>query len=259
MTKLISKIVADMIPARKSLVDRMCELQDWADKNIHDCQMDCDSKGRIKIQLEGDEVPLPVGCPVFSRECNRGKAILAEMRQKAEDSVPSEIPERYRKSIVQYDETEAIRGARQWNGAGVMYICGSTGTGKTYAAAWWVYNRLFQRLEKNWDEPFMWQEAAKYEMRWFSAFDICIDRTIMQEARNAPLLIIDDLGCEVESATNKAIINDLIANRYSHRKPTIITSNLSMEELQSRYKDRMYERILQTGHIVDAGSFNKRL
>ena len=89
--------------------------------------------------------------------------------------------------------------------------------------------------------------------------DICIDRTIMQEARNAPLLIIDDLGCEVESATNKAIINDLIANRYSHRKPTIITSNLSMEELQSRYKDRMYERILQTGHIVDAGSFNKRL
>ena len=52
LTKLISKIVADMIPARKSLVDRMCELQDWADKNIHDCQMDCDSKGRIKYSLK---------------------------------------------------------------------------------------------------------------------------------------------------------------------------------------------------------------
>lgn len=257
--KRMKELVGDSIPTRRNLIDRMIKLQLWADKNIQDCQADCDRLGKISIQLEKDEVPLRVACPVFNRDCNRGKTFLSEIKQIAEDSIPSAIPPRYRKNLTQYDETEAIRGVREWNGLGVMYIHGLTGTGKSFAAAWWPFNRIMQRLEKEWEEPYRWREITAYEMRWFTAFDICLDRANMYEARNTPMLIIDDLGCETDSPTNKAIINDLIAYRYSYGVPTIITSNLTPQEMSSRYKDRLYERIIQTGKVVDAGRYNKRL
>ena len=72
-------------------------------------------------------------------------------------------------------------------------------------------------------------------------------------------LIIDDLGCESDTPANRAVINDLIAYRYSYSVPTIITSNLDPDELKARYKDRMYERIIQTVKVVDAGRYNKRI
>jgi DNA replication protein DnaC len=116
-----------------------------------------------------------------------------------------------------------------------------------------------QRLEKEWEEPYRWREITAYEMRWFTAFDICLDRANMYEARNTPMLIIDDLGCESDTITNRAIINDVIAYRYSYSVPTIITSNLDPDEMQTRYKARLYERIIQTGKVVDAGRYNKRI
>lgn len=215
--------------------------------------------GKIAVQLEGDKEPTRVACPLFSRECRRGKRFYAGMKKMAEESIPTAIPPRYRKALIKADETESIRRVREWDGQGVLYIHGLTGTGKSFAAAWWPFNRIMQRLEKEWEEPYRWREITAYEMRWFTAFDICLDRANMYEARNTPMLIIDDLGCESDTITNRAIINDVIAYRYSYSVPTIITSNLDPDEMQTRYKARMYERIIQTGKVVDSGRINKRI
>lgn len=215
--------------------------------------------GKIAVQLEGDKEPTRVACPLFGRECRRGKRFYAGMKKMAEESIPTAIPPRYRKALVKADDTESIRRVREWDGQGVLYIHGLTGTGKSFAAAWWPFNRIMQRLEKEWEEPYRWREITAYEMRWFTAFDICLDRANMYEARNTPMLIIDDLGCESDTITNRAIINDVIAYRYSYSVPTIITSNLDPDEMQTRYKARMYERIIQTGKVVDSGHINKRI
>lgn len=215
--------------------------------------------GKIAVQLEGDKEPTRVACPLFGRECRRGKRFYAGMKKMAEESIPTAIPPRYRKALVKADETESIRRVREWDGQGVLYIHGLTGTGKSFAAAWWPFNRIMQRLEKEWEEPYRWREITAYEMRWFTAFDICLAQANMYEARNTPMLIIDDLGCESDTITNRAIINDVIAYRYSYSVPTIITSNLDPDEMQTRYKARMYERIIQTGKVVDSGRYNKRI
>lgn len=258
-TKPMSALVADMIPTRQNSVERLIARQEWAEQNVHDCQEDCDRMGKIAVQLEYDKEPTRVACPLFSRDCRRGKRFYAGMKKMAEESIPTAIPPRYRKTLVKADETESIRRVREWDGQGVLYIHGLTGTGKSFAAAWWPFNRIMQRLEKEWEEPYRWREITAYEMRWFTAFDICLDRANMYEARNTPMLIIDDLGCESDTITNRAIINDLIAYRYSYSVPTIITSNLDPDEMQTRYKARMYERIIQTGKVVDSGRINKRI
>ena len=63
----------------------------------------------------------------------------------------------------------------------------------------------------------------------------------------------------MKSPSNAAILNELIGVRYNEKRPTIITSNCSLAELESRYMSRMYERIIQSNSVIDAGVTNKRL
>ena len=61
---------------------------------------------------------------------------------------------------------------------------------------------------------------------------------------DADLLIIDDLGTEVTNQFTLACIYDVINNRINRRKCTIINTNLSAPELESRYSERIYSRLI---------------
>ena len=58
------------------------------------------------------------------------------------------------------------------------------------------------------------------------------------------LLIIDDLGMEISSSYITAMIYNIIDTRIMLKKPTIISSNLSMQELEKRYNERFVSRVL---------------
>lgn len=58
------------------------------------------------------------------------------------------------------------------------------------------------------------------------------------------LLIIDDLGMEISSSYITAMIYNIIDTRIMLKKPTIISTNLSMQELERRYNERFVSRIL---------------
>ncbi len=58
------------------------------------------------------------------------------------------------------------------------------------------------------------------------------------------LLILDDLGSEFGTSFVTGMLYTLINNRLAAHKPTIISTNLEMEELAERYTDRVASRIL---------------
>ena len=58
------------------------------------------------------------------------------------------------------------------------------------------------------------------------------------------LLILDDLGMEISSSYITAMIYNIIDTRIMLAKPTIISSNLSMQELEKRYNERFVSRVL---------------
>ena len=58
------------------------------------------------------------------------------------------------------------------------------------------------------------------------------------------LLIIDDLGMEISSSYITSMIYNVIDTRIMLKKPTIISSNLSMQELEKRYNERFVSRVL---------------
>lgn len=58
------------------------------------------------------------------------------------------------------------------------------------------------------------------------------------------LLILDDLGTEFRSAFSGAEIYNIVNTRLMTQKPTIISTNLSIQELQERYTERFASRIM---------------
>ena len=60
---------------------------------------------------------------------------------------------------------------------------------------------------------------------------------------NCDLVIIDDLGTEVTNSFVTSQLFGLLNERHLGGKSTIISTNLSLEELRDRYSDRIFSRI----------------
>lgn len=58
------------------------------------------------------------------------------------------------------------------------------------------------------------------------------------------LLILDDLGTEFQTNFSNATIYNIINSRIMYQKPTIISTNLSVKEIQASYSKRLVSRIM---------------
>ena len=78
------------------------------------------------------------------------------------------------------------------------------------------------------------------------------------------LLIIDDLGTELTNQFVASQLFSLLNERHMSKKATIISTNLSLEELRNRYSDRIFSRITSHYEICkltgpDIRIYKKRL
>lgn len=71
---------------------------------------------------------------------------------------------------------------------------------------------------------------------------------------SASLVILDDLGAERNTDYALEIVYNVIDSRYRSRKPMIITTNLTLSEMQNppdiRYS-RIYDRIFEVCYPVE--------
>lgn len=67
---------------------------------------------------------------------------------------------------------------------------------------------------------------------------------------NCDLLIIDDLGTELLSSFVSTQFFSLINERQLRRKSTIISTNLSLEQIRDRYSDRVLSRIVSSYAVI---------
>ncbi len=72
-----------------------------------------------------------------------------------------------------------------------------------------------------------------------------------ERIRNAPLLILDDLGAESSSSWAKEKLFQLLNHRYSHRLPTVVTTNVDLETLDPRIRSRLLDsNLIKRGKIT---------
>lgn len=121
-----------------------------------------------------------------------------------------------------------------------LFMQGATGLGKTHlslAIANFIINRgynviyasapnILSRLEK---------EHFKHDLN-----DDETERCLV----DCDILILDDLGTEFQTNFSNATIYNIINSRIMYQKPTIISTNLSIKEIQSSYSKRLVSRIM---------------
>lgn len=128
-----------------------------------------------------------------------------------------------------------------------MIICGGVGVGKTHLAM------------------AVCQYLAKHDLRHISACINTVTEIIRhfrasysndceyteQDSINkfsfTDLLVIDELGTSKGDDKELNILFEIINNRYEKKLPTLILSNLSIEEVKALLGDRMIDRLKEDG------------
>ena len=65
---------------------------------------------------------------------------------------------------------------------------------------------------------------------------------LFEAIRAAPLLILDDLGSHSSTPWAQEKLFQLINHRYNARLPTVVTTNLALEDIDERLSSRMYDQ-----------------
>jgi DNA replication protein DnaC len=125
-----------------------------------------------------------------------------------------------------------------------LLLLGNTGVGKTflanciakelldrgYTVIYLTAFRLFDILEKH---KFGKDEESNYKAA--NQFDYILD---------CDLLIIDDLGTEMNNSFTTSQLYLIINERLLREKSTIISTNLSHDNINTNYGERVYSRII---------------
>ncbi len=123
---------------------------------------------------------------------------------------------------------------------GNLLLFGDTGTGKTFLS-----NCVAKALMES-NHSVVYFTASQF----VNIFDIknkgeATDAE-KEQISSCELLIIDDLGTEFTNTYNSAQFFACLNDRLLHSKSTLISTNLSIDDIRDRYSERVSSRILQS-------------
>jgi len=141
-----------------------------------------------------------------------------------------------------------------------LYFWGDVGRGKTHAAAA-VSNALISKHAVE----VMFVNIADMSRRLKDMIGMdneerksAGDTKLVQEMQQAELLVMDDLGVEQSSAWIDETLYLVLNHRYEECKPTIVTSNRSLEDLHASYRPQIASRLSERCRVFQFAGENWR-
>lgn len=122
-----------------------------------------------------------------------------------------------------------------------LFFYGTVGTGKSYLSGC-----IAKELLETGHSVIYFSAAGLFEALSQLSFDYKSKEelhSMYEDLYQCDLLIIDDLGTELTNNFVTSQFFSCLNERHMRRKSTIISTNLSLEELRNRYSDRIFSRI----------------
>ena len=232
----------------------------------------CNTPRRKYIDANGNTILVPIPCEC-RKAADKAKE-LEEQRQKAFDRMQSlkkgslidskfkdctfatcmVVPDNKRQVNLCKSYADRFEEMEEKNQGLLLY--GNVGTGKSYLSAC-IANSIMERLHSVCATSMV---KIMDMARNFKEKDALanLEAKMMQ----ADLLVLDDLGAESETGYANEIVYRVIDGRYRIKKPMVITTNLTLGQMQSCMdidKKRVYDRILEVCYPMqfDGKSFRQ--
>jgi DNA replication protein DnaC len=215
---------------------------------------------------------LTVECPICKserlqqedeeREHQRQARIKRMAQADAESSIHRIIPKRYLEKnfdnfVVSEKSQKIFEVCKQYaenfeenrTQGRCMIMSGNAGTGKTHLACSIIKQVLLDSHNCN-----SCLYTTVYKMigdvkTTFSKSFSMTEQEAISKYTSKTLLVIDEVGLQFGSDTEKNIIFSILNQRYEDVKPTILISNLSIKNLSDFVGDRVIDRMKENGGI----------
>ena len=132
-----------------------------------------------------------------------------------------------------------------------LFITGGVGTGKTHLAAALAQYCMEHGVVVKFGNI---TDILNSMKRAFTK-----DDDVMSEIESVPLLVLDDLGKERNSEWVQETLYSIINYRYEHMLSTVITTNLSIPELQGRLGEATVSRLMEMCEYVSMDGRDYRM
>lgn len=132
---------------------------------------------------------------------------------------------------------------------GWLVLSGASGCGKTHIGAA-VVNRLLER-----GEPVLFVVVPDLLDHLRAAYqpgaDVGYDE-LFERVRNAPVLVLDDLGTQAPTPWAQEKLFQLINHRFNTRLPTVVTTNLLPDQIDERLRTRLTDASIARVYVLEA-------
>lgn len=122
-----------------------------------------------------------------------------------------------------------------------LFFYGTVGTGKSFLSCC-VAKELMDRGHSvlYFSSVSLFETLAKNSFDYKSKEELY---NMFEDLYNCDLVIIDDLGTELTNNFVTTQFFSCLNERHMRKKATVISTNLTLEELRNRYSDRIFSRI----------------
>lgn len=208
-------------------------------------------------------------CPACSAEMAEQDRLAAEQKEREQEAQRwrrriggAGIPDRFMdRSLRLYEaETEGQKRALAFaeayaenfdeamkTGRSAVFI-GKPGTGKTHLAVG-IGLRIMHRDGRSVMFSTVMRAIRRIRNTWGRNADES-ETDAIGALTSVDLLILDEVGIQCGTENEKLLIFDVLNERYERRLPTILLSNLGLEDVKQFLGERVYDRLREDGGEV---------
>lgn len=230
----LKHIISDLSAQKKALLEKSGYPSDYLEP-VYACP-DCHDTGYINGKK----------CHCFKQSMIKMLYEQSNIQQMLEKENFSTLSEQFYQGEDLVHFKKAVATCKQFvndfsNTFQNLFFYGTVGTGKSFLSGC-----IAKDLIEQGQSVIYFSAAQLFESLSINPYDFKNKEdlyNLYEDIYNCDLLIIDDLGTETARANVSSQLFSCLNERQLRRKSSIISTNLSLEEIRSRYSDRIFSRI----------------